>query len=138
MPASRNDSRNGSKGSADLGSRNVNLFGAFHCIQAMFPYMLQRGGRHILLVTSMDGKIGLPPDAPYISAGFALTGFCEVMRQERRGTGISVTNVMSGRVDTLMVDYLKFAWISAKIPPGKVSREIIMAIQHKEPIREGA
>jgi short-subunit dehydrogenase len=79
----------------------------------------------------MDGKIGLPPDAPYISAGFALTGFCEVMKQERQGTGISVTNVLSGRVDTPLVDYLKSARISAKIPPGKVSREIIKAIHTK-------
>ncbi len=37
------------------------------------------------------------PDAPYVSAKFALTGFCEVLRQEVARSGISVTNVLPGR-----------------------------------------
>jgi short-subunit dehydrogenase len=81
----------------------------------------------------MAGKIGLPPDAPYVSAKFALTGFCEVLRQEVRDSGISVTNILPGRVDTPMIDHLKFSWISAKIMPEKVALAILDAIRKQKP-----
>ena len=80
----------------------------------------------------MDSKIGLPPDAPYVSAKFALTGFCEVLRQEVREDGISVTNVLPGRVDTPMIRDLQFSWISPKISPESVARSIVDAIRKRK------
>jgi short-subunit dehydrogenase len=88
----------------------------------------------IAAVTSMDGKIGLPLDAPYVSAKFAMTGFLEVLRQELHGSGISVTNILPGRVDTPFVSDLQFSWISPKIPPEKVARAILDGIQKRKPI----
>src|SRR5215208_7308576 len=69
-------------------SLDVNFFGGVYCIKAVLPHMIEQKQGHIVVVTSMDGKIGLPPDAPYVSAKFALTGFCEVLRQEMQGSGI--------------------------------------------------
>ena len=76
--------------------------------------MLAQKSGHIVTVTSMDGKIGLPPDAPYVSAKFALTGFCEVLRQEVSDQGNAVTNVLPGRVDTVMIEHLRFSWVSPR------------------------
>jgi NADP-dependent 3-hydroxy acid dehydrogenase YdfG len=104
-------------------SLDVNFFGGVHCVKAVLPHMLAQKSGHIVFVTSMDGKIGLPPDAPYVSAKFALTGFCEVLRQEVRDHGISVTNVLPGRVDTLMIEDLKFSWISPKLSSQAFERE---------------
>jgi NAD(P)-dependent dehydrogenase (short-subunit alcohol dehydrogenase family) len=56
-------------------SLDVNYFGGVYCIKAVLPHMLAQQSGHILAVTSLDGKIGLPPDAPYVSAKFAMTGF---------------------------------------------------------------
>jgi NADP-dependent 3-hydroxy acid dehydrogenase YdfG len=80
-------------------SLDVNYFGGVYCIKAVLPHMLAQKSGHIVTVTSMDGRIGLPPDAPYVSAKFALTGFVEVLRQEVSDYGISVTNVLPGQVD---------------------------------------
>jgi NAD(P)-dependent dehydrogenase (short-subunit alcohol dehydrogenase family) len=115
-------------------SLDVNFFGGVYCIKAVLPHMLAQRKGHIVVVTSMDGKIGLPPDAPYVSAKFALTGFCEVLRQEVRDCGVSVTNVLPGRVDTAMIDHLRFSWISPKISPESVARAILNAIRKRRPI----
>jgi NAD(P)-dependent dehydrogenase (short-subunit alcohol dehydrogenase family) len=115
-------------------SLDVNFFGGVYCVKAVLPHMLRQKSGHIVFVTSMDGKIGLPPDAPYVSAKFALTGFCEVLRQEVRDRGISVTNVLPGRVDTPMIEDLKFSWISPKLSPESVAKAILMGIRKRKPI----
>ena len=108
----------------------VNFYGGVYGVQAVVPHMLSHNSGHILLVSSMDGKIALPTDAPYVCAKFALNGFSATLRQELSRSGISVTLVLPGRVDTLMIKDLKVPWISAKIPPDKVAKEIIRAIHH--------
>ena len=115
-------------------SLDVNFFGGVYCVKAVLPHMLAQRSGHIVFVTSMDGKIGLPPDAPYVSAKFALTGFCEVLRQEVHDSGIAVTNVLPGRVDTVMIENLKFAWISPKILPESVAAAILNGIRKRKPI----
>jgi NADP-dependent 3-hydroxy acid dehydrogenase YdfG len=115
-------------------SLNVNYFGGVYCIKAVLPQMIAQKSGCIAAVTSMDGKIGLPPDAPYVSAKFALTGFLEVLRQEVREHGITVTNVMPGRVDTVMIEKLRFSWISPKISPESVARATLRGIRKRTPI----
>jgi NADP-dependent 3-hydroxy acid dehydrogenase YdfG len=115
-------------------SMDVNYFGGVYCIKAVLPPMIAQGRGHILAVTSMDGKIGLPPDAPYVSAKFAMTGFLEVLRQEVSDHGIAVTNVLPGRVDTVMIENLRFSWVSPKISSATVARSIVDAIRTRKPI----
>lgn len=115
-------------------SFDINFFGSVYSIQAALVHMLAQKSGHIVAVTSMDGKIGLPPDAPYVSAKFAMTGFLEVLRQEVREHGITVTNVMPGRVDTEMIGHLNFTWISAKISPEYVARGILNGIRKRKAI----
>lgn len=115
-------------------SFDINFFGGIYCIKSVLPHMLNQRSGHIVCVTSLDGKIGLPPDAPYVSAKFALTGFCEVLRQEVHDHGIAVMNVLPGRVDTPMIDHLQLPWISPKISPETVARSIVAAIEKRTPI----
>jgi hypothetical protein len=115
-------------------SLDVNYFGGVYCIKAVLPHMLSQKKGHIVAVTSMAGKVGLPPDAPYVSAKFALTGFCEVLRQEVGEQGIAVTNVMPGRVDTVMIDHLRFSWVSPKISPAAVARATLRGIRKQKAI----
>ncbi len=114
-------------------SMAVNFYGALYAVLAVLPHMLERGRGHIVLVTSMDGKKGIPPDAPYVAAKFALSGFGDVLRQELHGTGVGVTTVFPGRVDTPLIQNLKVPWISAKIPPEHVARAILRGIRRRQP-----
>lgn len=111
----------------------VNFYGALYGVLAVLPHMLARGQGHIVLVSSMDGKKGIPPDTPYVVAKFALAGLGDVLRQELHGTGVSVTTVFPGRVDTPLIANLRVPWISAKIPPEAVARAIVRAIERRSP-----
>ena len=111
----------------------VNFYGSVYAVLAVLPHMLARNSGPIVLVTSMDGKKGIPPDAPYVAAKFALAGFGDVLRQELHGTGVYATVVFPGRVDTPLIENLRVPWISAKIPPQKVARAIVKGIRKRAP-----
>lgn len=114
-------------------SMSVNFYGGVYSILAVLPHMRAQKSGHIILVTTMDAKKGLPQDAPYVSAKSALAGFGEVLRQELHGSGIYVTNVLPGRVDTEMIEEMECHWISAKIPSDSVARGIVSAIRRPRP-----
>lgn len=112
----------------------VNFYGGVYCILATLPHMRRQGGGHIVVVTSMDGKKGIPPDAPYAAAKYALNGFVDVVRQELHGTGVYISNVLPGRVDTKMIETLRFSWVSAKISSDQVASATLKAIEKRKPI----
>jgi NADP-dependent 3-hydroxy acid dehydrogenase YdfG len=110
-------------------SMAVNFYGHVYAILAVLPQMLARHSGNIVLVATMDAKKGLTPDAPYVSAKFALSGFNEVLRQELYRTGVHTTIAYPGRVDTPMIEDLKVPWISAKISPEAVAKAILKGIR---------
>ncbi|UCE04500.1 MAG: SDR family NAD(P)-dependent oxidoreductase, partial [bacterium] len=110
----------------------VNFYGVLYSVLSILPHMLERKSGHIVFVSSLDAKKGLPKDAPYVAAKFALTGFAEVMRQELHGSGIYVTTILPGRIDTPMIENLKVPWISPKIPPERVAHAIIRGIKRRK------
>ena len=111
---------------------SLNFYTALHPILAVLPHMIAQRRGHIVLVSSMDGKKGLPLDAPYVAAKFALAGLADVMRQELRACGVHVTGVFPGRVDTPMIANLRFSWISPKIPPEAVASAIVRAVRKRQ------
>ena len=110
----------------------VNFYGALYGVLAVLPHMLAQRSGHIVFVNTMDAKTPIPLDAPYISSKSALAGFGQVLRQELYGTGVYVTNVFPGRVDTPMIAHLRVPWISAKIPADAVARAIVRSIYRRE------
>jgi len=113
---------------AMMRSMVINFWGQLYAILAVLPHMLQRQEGHIIIVATVDAKKGLPLDAPYVAAKFALSGFADVLRQELYGSGIRVTTIFPGRVDTPMIEHLKVPWISAKISAEMVANAIIRCI----------
>lgn len=108
---------------------SVNFYGVVNCILALLPPMLERKSGHIVVVSSVDGKKGLPPDGAYVASKFAVNGFLDVLRQELRGTGVCVSTVLPGRVDTPMIETLTVPRISRKIPSERVARAVLHAIR---------
>ncbi len=113
-------------------SMAINFTGALLLIYEVLPYMLQCRTGHIVAVTSVDGRKGLPLDAPYVAAKSALTGFMDVLRQELHGTGVYASTVLPGRVDTAMIANLKVPLVSAKISADRVAKAIINAVEHRK------
>jgi NAD(P)-dependent dehydrogenase (short-subunit alcohol dehydrogenase family) len=113
-------------------SMAVNFYGAVHLVLAALPHLLEQRSGHIVLVVSVDGKKGLPLDAPYAAAKFALAGFGDVARQELRPSGINVSTILPGRVDTPLIDEYRFPLISKPIKPERVARAILRAIEKNQ------
>lgn len=107
---------------------DVNFYGALRPILRALPHMLKRGSGHIVLMNSLDGRWGLPTDGPYVASKFALRGFGNVLRQDLHGTGVGVTSVFPGRVDTPMIAYLRVPKVSPKIPAEAVARATVRGI----------
>lgn len=113
-------------------SMEVNFYGVVRLALAVLPGMLKRSRGHIVAVSSVDGKKALPLDAPYAAAKFAVTGFMDALRQDLRGTGVSVSTILPGRVDTPMIANLSVPWISPKIESRRVAQAVIRAIRRRK------
>ncbi len=112
---------------------DVNFFGSLRPILRVMPHMLRRGSGSIVLMNSLDGRWGLPTDAPYAASKFALRGLGNVLRQDLHGTGVEVMSVFPGRVDTPMIGYLRVPRVSPKIPAEAVARATVRGILRKQP-----
>jgi short-subunit dehydrogenase len=78
----------------------VNLLAPILFTRAAIPHLRRRGGGAIVNVASLAGRVPLPHEATYSATKFGLRGFSFSVAEELRGTGISVSVVSPGPVDT--------------------------------------
>ncbi len=79
---------------------DVNYMGAVRCAKAVYPYMLEAGKGHIVNVASIAGKLATAKSTAYAASKHALLGFTNALRQDCKGTGIRVSAVNPGPIDT--------------------------------------
>ena len=113
-------------------SMAVNFYGAVYAVLGVMPVMQKQASGHIALVLTMDVKTPMVQDAPYVAAKSALSGFGEVLRQELKGSGIHVTEIYPGRIDTPMISHLRFSWVSPKMDPSYVAGAILSGIARRK------
>lgn len=78
----------------------VNFFGPEALTRAVLPSMLEKKSGHIVVISSVAGKIGVPLRSGYSATKFALHGFYEALRAEEEHNGIHVTLVCPGYIRT--------------------------------------
>ena len=83
---------------------NVNYMSVVHCTKAVLPHMLERGRGNIVNVVSVAGKLGSAKAAAYSASKHAALGFSTSLRQELTGTGVYVSTVNPGPIDTPFFD----------------------------------
>lgn len=79
---------------------DVNYMGIVRCTQAVLPGMLERDEGQIVNIASMAGKIGTAKSTAYSATKHAVLGLSNSLRQELRHTGIIVSTVNPGPIDT--------------------------------------
>jgi NAD(P)-dependent dehydrogenase (short-subunit alcohol dehydrogenase family) len=77
----------------------TNVFGVLRTLLAALPALQQTRGR-IVLIGSMFGTMSIPGGTPYCMSKFALAGLAGGLGLELAPSGVSVTHVMAGVVDT--------------------------------------
>jgi NADP-dependent 3-hydroxy acid dehydrogenase YdfG len=82
-----------------------NLHGAVYCTQAVLPQMLARKDGLIVYVNSIAGKRAGPlGGAAYAAAKFGLHGIATALAAEEKGSGVRVSSIYPGEVDTPILE----------------------------------
>lgn len=92
----------------------VPYFAAFYVTRACLPFMLARGRGHVVIVNSPAARGGWPGATGYTAARYALQGFTNALRLDLHGTGVRVTSIVPGKVDSQY--FLRNTGVEARIP----------------------
>ena len=79
---------------------DTNFFGAAAVTRALLPVMRRQGFGHVVMVSSISGRLGFPGVSSYAGAKFALEGWTETLRYEMKPVGIQVVLVEPGSFET--------------------------------------
>ncbi len=87
---------------------DVDVLGQIALTKAVLPLMLERRSGHIVITSSVAGKIGVARRTGYCAAKHAVMGFYDALRAETSGVGIKVTTITPGFINTnISVNALK-------------------------------
>jgi NAD(P)-dependent dehydrogenase (short-subunit alcohol dehydrogenase family) len=81
-------------------SLDTHFWGPLHVIRAALPWLRRQPISHIINVSSIGGRVGVPHLAPYCAGKFALAGLSDVLRAELAGDGVWVTLATPGLMRT--------------------------------------
>ncbi|HEU5160668.1 MAG TPA: SDR family NAD(P)-dependent oxidoreductase [Streptosporangiaceae bacterium] len=110
----------------------VNLTAPIRLTRALVPGMVERGRGHIVFVASIAGATGVRHEAVYSATKAGLIYFADSLRYELAGSGVGVSVVLPGVVDTPFFDRRGRPYERrrpAPIPAGRVARTIVAAIE---------
>lgn len=124
----------------------INQMGVIHGLHFFLPPMVARGaGGHVVNVSSLLGYWIGPGTSAYLTSKHAVFGLSESLREELRGTGIGVTTVCPGIIQTAIThearyrnaadpvafrDKVDAIYARRNYPPERVATAIAKAIRH--------
>lgn len=84
----------------------TNLDGAFYCIYEVLPQMLKRKDGLIININSIAGKRASPlGGVAYAASKFGMTALTHGLATEEKDSGIRVTSIFPGEVDTPILEF---------------------------------
>ncbi len=107
-----------------LRHEQVNYVGALHVLDAVLPHFLARRSGHISLVSSVAGYRGLPKSLAYGPTKAALINLGETLYVDLLDSGIGVSLVNPGFVETPLTAQNQFR-MPALITPEQAAQEIL-------------
>jgi short-subunit dehydrogenase len=111
----------------------VNLRAPIALVRGLAPAMIARGSGHLVLVSSLAGKVASPASAIYSATKFGLRGFAHGIRQDLRPYGVGVSVVLP----SFIRDAGMYADAGVQLPPWvgtrtseDVAAAVIAAVEH--------
>jgi short-subunit dehydrogenase len=84
---------------------DVNWLGTLHAVRATLPGMVDRGRGHVVVISSGAALRTFPGAAVYGATKAAQRGFAEGLWHDLDGTGVGVTVVYPGEIETNLHDH---------------------------------
>ncbi|MFZ2739017.1 MAG: SDR family oxidoreductase [Burkholderiaceae bacterium] len=106
-------------------TNNLGLAATFHPFLAA---MLQRRSGVLVGLASVAGIRGLPGHGAYCASKAAVISYCESLRGELRGSGIQVTTICPGYIDTPLTQKNRYS-MPFLMSPGLFSEQAFRAIE---------
>ncbi len=107
----------------------INLHAVIHGTQEAMRRMVPRRSGHIVQLSSIAGRTGLPHLATYCATKHGVIGLSEAVRAELRGSGVEVSVVMPSIVRTELTTGLVEARGVKSVAPEDVAMEIVSALK---------
>jgi 3-oxoacyl-[acyl-carrier protein] reductase len=112
----------------------VNVLGTLYTVKAGLDPMLDSARGHVVVVSSGAGLRAFPWGAVYGGTKGFDRGFAEALRHELSGSGVGVTTVFPGEVETALHDHQRdrlpdWRRDDNTIPAGRVAEEIVAAVE---------
>jgi short-subunit dehydrogenase len=111
----------------------VNLRAPMLLAKTLEDRMVERGGGHLLFMSSLAGKAGAPGNSVYAATKFGLRGFALALREDLAPKGVGVSVILPGFISEAGM----FAESGAKLPryvgtkrPEDVASAVVKAIEH--------
>ena len=78
----------------------TNVLGVAYTVRAVLPVFLRQGDGHVILIASVSGRESYVGEPIYVASKWAVVGLGHALRKETVGTGVRVTLIEPGVVDT--------------------------------------
>jgi NADP-dependent 3-hydroxy acid dehydrogenase YdfG len=108
---------------------DVNVRGVLHGTKEVLPRFISRRTGHLVNIASTAGKGGFAGGATYCGTKHFVVGFSEAVRAELRGTGVEISCVMPGVVNTELSSGLSQARGVRNAEPQEVAEAIVEALE---------
>lgn len=82
----------------------TNYFGAIALTKAVLPFMMQQSSGHLVVISSLSGKFGVPRLSAYAASKHALHGFFDSLRPEVRNYRIKISMIIPGFINTPIIN----------------------------------
>jgi short-subunit dehydrogenase len=114
----------------------ANLVGLMHLTRAVLPGMLERRSGKVVNNASISGYAYFPAASTYAASKAGVVAFTESLRRELKDTGLSTLHLVTGGVDTDMLDATEEAYGRHldtsdwdKVPAAEWAEKVIEAIR---------